>query len=480
MIEQTLSKAQAQARKGNIEHAIALCEKVLILYPENNRAKDALKKLRMQNGKLEENIFQNWLRKVKLLLQSENYPTLYNEAKYFSNEHPRFFEAWMILGTAAAQLNKLEEAETALKIAISLKPENIEAQNNLGLCFIKNWQLEKAMLVFDKIISARANYAEAHSNKGVTLFKFGKYKESIASFETAIIIRPNFSSAHANLGRALHKIGLLQKAETSLRTAIRLNEFDADAYFSIGLIQIEKNELEMAKESLIKALSISPKLEEAQHLLAALNGQTSSTAPRTYVEKLFDDYAADFDYKLSQELSYKTPKRLFEIITNQSMPAKTAKILDLGCGTGLFGEQIYGSCEAIDGVDLSRGMLEKAKQKNIYKNLYQSDIEEYLKRADLAYDFFIFADVFVYIGDLRNIFSLIKSRVKSPATIAFSTEHELCEGYLLKASGRYAHSYSYIEQICNQFDLNLHYFEEVNLRKEKTKFIQGGLYLLQH
>lgn len=480
MVEQTLSKAQSQARKGNISNAIALCEKILALYPENKRAKNAITKLRRQNVQPVKTGLQNWQKKLKTLSESQDYSTFYREAKKFSAEYPSIFEAWLILGTAAAQFDQLEEAKAALNNAIQLKPDSIEAQNNLGLCHIKSWQFEEAIIAFEKIISVKPNYAEAHGNKGVALFKLGKYVESVASFETAISIRPDFNFAHANLGRALQKQGLLQKAESCLLAAIRLNKLDVNAYYSLSLVQIERNEQEKAKKSLQKALSVLPTFQDAQHLLAALNGQANSSVPCSYIENLFDDYAPNFDHHLLQNLSYNTPKRLFEIITKKASLPKAARFLDLGCGTGLFGEQIYKSCEAIDGVDLSRGMLEKAKQKNIYKNLYQSDITQFLIETELAYDFFIFADVFVYVGDLAAIFELIKTKVNAPAKIAFSTEHGLGEGYFLQTSGRYCHSFSYIEQLCRQFHFDLQYFEEIDLRKDKGTMIQGGVYLLQH
>ena len=43
-------------------------------------------------------------------------------------------------------------------------------------------------------------------------------------------------------------------------------------------------------------------------------------------------------------------------------------IMDLGCGTGLFGMEIKQFCEHLEGIDLSEKMLHKAKEKNVYIN----------------------------------------------------------------------------------------------------------------
>ena len=51
------------------------------------------------------------------------------------------------------------------------------------------------------------------------------------------------------------------------------------------------------------------------------------------------------------------------------------RILDVGCGTGLVGEELqkYG-CKNIDGADLSAEMLKLAEAKGIYGSLYQGAV----------------------------------------------------------------------------------------------------------
>ena len=43
-------------------------------------------------------------------------------------------------------------------------------------------------------------------------------------------------------------------------------------------------------------------------------------------------------------------------------------ICDIGCGTGFMGEKLSSHCSQLDGVDLSKKMLDKADEKNIYTN----------------------------------------------------------------------------------------------------------------
>ena len=153
-------------------------------------------------------------------------------------------------------------------------------------------------------------------------------------------------------------------------------------------------------------------------------------------------------------------------------------IADLGCGTGLFGVEIHQFCEHLEGVDLSEKMLDKAKEKDSYKKLIKQDLIDYLSNATLNFDYFVSTDVFIYIGDLADVFRLIKSRNKTGGKLAFSTEDYDGEGFFLEQSGRYSHSKKYIEDLCKRFGYELSHFETQPLRKEKNQYIRGGVYLL--
>ena len=97
--------------------------------------------------------------------------------------------------------------------------------------------------------------------------------------------------------------------------------------------------------------------------------------------------------------------------------------MDFGCGTGLNGLEIREFCYNLEGIDLSSKMLEVAKIKAVYDKLDQVDIVEYLSNSEPDFDYFISTDVFIYVGELSEVFRLIKAKNKKPGTLAFSTEH---------------------------------------------------------
>ena len=87
----------------------------------------------------------------------------------------------------------------------------------------------------------------------------------------------------------------------------------------------------------------------------------------------------------ANETTYLGPKSLadcFVSVINEHFPhlGKDIKIIDLGCGTGqLAAELVKRGYENVDGMDISQGMLNVAKEKNIYKRLFCCRIRDALE-----------------------------------------------------------------------------------------------------
>jgi SAM-dependent methyltransferase len=99
----------------------------------------------------------------------------------------------------------------------------------------------------------------------------------------------------------------------------------------------------------------------------------------------YDQWAADYDYDLTQAMPSRGPEISVEFFTRYV--AREAKILDAGAGTGIVGEilakQGYADLVAMD---LSQGMLEKARERNVYRELHQKVMGEPLDFATDSFD----------------------------------------------------------------------------------------------
>ena len=285
--------------------------------------------------------------------------------------------------------------------------------------------------------------------------------------------------AYNNMGNTLKNMGNTKAAIEAYQDAINLEPSCAEAYSNLGYLRMQMGDTEAAIGAYKQTIKIKPYHVSAQHLLAALTGQKTASAPNKYIEGLFDGYAVRFDQSLVEQLKYNVPKLIAELLLKYQSVAPLGSIMDLGCGTGLAGVELKDFCQEIEGIDLSEKMLAKAKQKNVYSKLNHTGIIEYLADAPLDFDLFLSTDVFVYVGELSEVFRLIKSRNKRKGWLAFSTEHTEKDGFFLRASGRYSHSKSYIESLCSEFDYQVLHFSKADLRKEEGEFLTGGLYVLK-
>ena len=395
-------------------------------------------------------------------------------------DNPNNLNAYNNLGVLLQSLNRFEEAIDCSKKAINLKPDYTEAHYNLGITLEKLNKFEEAEKIYRKALDLKPDYAEAYNNLGGVLLKLNKFEEAEKIYRKALDFKSDYAEAYNNLGNTLHKLSRFNEAILSYKKALEFKPDYVDVYNNLGNIQKKLNRTDEAIMSYKKALKIKPDYLEVKHMLAALMGETvnAPTAPREYVQNLFDEYASYFEDSLINKLEYKTPKIIADMIISKNLNISLGSILDLGCGTGLIGKEIRKFCKKLVGIDLSSLMLEQAKNKNIYDKLAHRDIVDYLSTEKLDFDYFISADVFIYVGDLNEVFRLIKSRNNSKGKFVFSTEHTDKDGFILEKTGRYSHSKMYIESLCKKFDYKLSYFEKINLRKDDKEFLEGGLYLI--
>jgi predicted TPR repeat methyltransferase len=228
-----------------------------------------------------------------------------------------------------------------------------------------------------------------------------------------------------------------------------------------------------------RALESGGDAGEIEFALAALGADTSPVvAPKQHVTNLFDKYADTFDQHLVSGLKYQTPALLFDAIARFSPPANM-EILDLGCGTGLFGPQMRPLARTLTGIDLSSNMLKKAEQRQLYDHLICGDIAEFLATQRDAFDLVVAADVFVYIGDLSKVFSGVRGALREGGLFGFSVEATDEADFVLRTTLRYAHSVAYLEKLARDHRFALESVEARVIRQENEVDVNGYLAVMR-
>ena len=404
---------------------------------------------------------------------------------------PDFSEAYFNLGITLQTLSRHREAEENYKKAIAYNPDRAEAYFNLGITLQTLGKPEEAEQSFKKAIVIEPQHLKAHLNLGITIQSLGRFVEAEEIFKIAIVIKPDDAETHFNLGNTLINLGSVIKAEASYQQAIALKPDYAEAHNNLAYALLELGKLKEAEISYRNAIAINPAYEEnCTHLLAAINGLNPLRATDAYVSSLFDSYAKKFDSSLVDNLNYITPTSIASLLRSLISSANSrSDILDLGCGTGLAGEALVDLAKTLVGIDLSKEMLKLAKAKNIYDRLIQDEIHHALGQENASsFDVVVSCDVFIYIGDLREIFDGVFNVLRVGGFFAFSTEAlfstdfentELSPGYKLTASARYSHSAKYLSRLIDPNRFALHIFKEEQIRIEKGKPVMGYLVVIK-
>ncbi|KPA22707.1 Trans-aconitate 2-methyltransferase [Shimia sp. SK013] len=88
------------------------------------------------------------------------------------------------------------------------------------------------------------------------------------------------------------------------------------------------------------------------------------------IETFYDDWADTYEAEVGEN-GYVTPARCARALAAH-LADKAAPVLDFGCGTGLSGKALRANgLTTLDGMDLSKEMLAKARAKNLYRSLHQ-------------------------------------------------------------------------------------------------------------
>jgi tetratricopeptide (TPR) repeat protein len=92
-----------------------------------------------------------------------------------------------IYGNALSFLGKNNEAVTRLKQAVALKPDFVEAHNNLGVALASEHDLDEAIAEFREALRLKPDYAEAHNNLGNVLHD--KHDLDEAHYNLGVVLR---------------------------------------------------------------------------------------------------------------------------------------------------------------------------------------------------------------------------------------------------------------------------------------------------
>jgi predicted TPR repeat methyltransferase len=419
-------------------------------------------------------------------------------------------ETWNNRGTVLNDLGRLEEAIADFDMAISLQADFAGAYYNKAKSLLLSGRTAQASAVLDTALLVKPELAETwvarqallqapHGLRrskrrfaptpaeawvacGNVLYHYRRLTcagPAVAAYERALAIKPDLAEAWLGRGNVLNLVGRYGEALSAYDKALAIEPDLTESWLGrAGALQ----ELERRDEAIFayqKARERGCDAEFIQCMLASLGAEAAPrSAPKGLVIDLYDRYADQYDQHVAGVLKYRTPELLSAAIA-RSMQASDLDILDLGCGTGLFGALLRTRARTLTGVDISPNMLKIAQRRQIYDSLICGELVDSLRTRSEEFDVAVAADVFVYIGDLSEVFQAVRCRLRPGGFFCFSVEAGDEEDFVLGTNLRYAHSAAYLRKLAKDHGFTLEAIESSVIRHDKGTEVLGHLAVLR-
>ena len=383
------------------------------------------------------------------------------------------------LGVLKHRRAELDDAVKLIRMAIEAVPDFPDYHLNLGNVLVEQGEIDAALAEFEEVLRLRPESPDVWSNLGSVYRAKGRDAEAEQAYHKAIELDQNHVAAHNNLGVLYSRSGRNQQAFDYFCKAIVLSPTHTKSYRLLAIAYERLGEVDKAADTYRQWMKIEPDNAVPRHHLAACLGlDTPERASDEYIIATFDSFAASFEDVLLSNLHYRAPQLIISLVGEQlGPPAADLDVLDAGCGTGLCGPLIAERAKSLTGVDLSAGMLDKARGKNCYDRLEKAELTTYLQQHPARYDLIVSADTLCYFGSLEAVSAAAAVALRADGHLGFTVEalpdDATEEGFCIQANGRFRHSRAHLGACLEQAGLEIVRVEDAHLRTEAAEPVEG-------
>ena len=238
---------------------------------------------------------QGHIKSLMKLFNQQKFNQVYEETQELAIQYSNSLILWNLMGVAAAELGRLDQAVTAFQKAISINPNSPDIYNNLGNVLNDKGKSKEAIEAYKKALNLKPDYADAHYNMGNALQDQEKLEEAVCFYKKALTLKPDYAEAYYNLGNALKGVNFkepcldLQNWIVSLierRTYVRPKDISIAA---LSLLKCEANLQKQLKlvQSDKKKLNLDHVITELNKLPLLLKIMSVCPLPDLELERLF-------------------------------------------------------------------------------------------------------------------------------------------------------------------------------------------------
>jgi predicted TPR repeat methyltransferase len=375
------------------------------------------------------------------------------------------------------QRGRLAEAESIYRELLAKNAADADALHYLGVLRMAQGKPAEAVDLIRRALKLSPRNAQAWNNLGNVLWHSTEPQLTELAYRNATNLDPRMVTAWFNLGRLLHRQQRHEEALGAFDRALQLQPRYAQAHEFVAILHQRMGRPDLAAAAFRRWHELDPENPIARHMAAAHAADAGpQRADDAYVVSVFDRAANHFDQALAG-LHYAAPQLLTAALAGViPFAERRLRMLDAGCGTGLCGPLLRSSAHHLVGVDLSPGMLAKARERQVYDELHESELVAFMRSHANAYDVIVSADTLVYFGALEEVLAAAAASLLPGGILAFTAESEppdSVESFRLHGHGRYTHAESYIRAGLTDAGFAVLHIEPGVLRKEAGTDVHG-------
>ena len=148
------------------------------------------------------------------------------------------WETWYYLGRTEYNENHFEQAVNAFRQALKLSPENVKAEDNLGLSYEGLGRRQEAEKMYRDAIRWQSQLLqqnpEPYLDLGILLVEQSRPEDAIPYLRQAVQIAPQDPKAHQQLGKAYERLNRLAEAHVELEKAVEASPNDGALHYVLG------------------------------------------------------------------------------------------------------------------------------------------------------------------------------------------------------------------------------------------------------
>ena len=317
---------------------------------------------------------------------------------------PRCYEAHNNLGNILKDTGRLPEAMRHFVLAFQINPKDAVVAFNIAVGLSAQHHFGEAASLFREAIALRPSYADAHFGLAFALTQLADHDASDRHYMEALKIDPLHYEARVNLGLAFVERGKVVEAFEQAEILARAETASGFPHKAFGILLAQAGCPDGARLCFENHLARHPgERDDIAMLLAAVGGTLPPRATDQQIARLYTSRADGWDNGAAAATGYQGHRLVAAALASLNAD-RADTMVDAGCGTGLVGELLRTQARRLVGVDMSEPMLAQARRKNVYDELHQGDLIEYLNSHPHSCDVIVSAATLIHFGDLDGVF----------------------------------------------------------------------------